>query len=70
MSDRLCDWQGCDSPHVQPVYLGVDREDGDPEHVRPLGRRFELCPAHTEALVHWVSHTPWHEPPFDEGAGS
>lgn len=69
MGDRLCDWQGCDSPHVNPAILAVAREPGDPDHVQPLSRRFELCVPHTEALARWVADNPWHEPPLDEGAG-
>lgn len=71
MGDRLCDWQGCDSPHVNPAILAVAREPGDPDHVQPIARQFELCPPHTQMLVLWVNtlHVPLDELPLDPGAG-
>lgn len=65
--DGLCDWQGCDSTHVQPAIVRLHED----EHGRaPASEeyKFELCPAHTAMLMHSLESTPWHLP-MDEGVG-
>lgn len=67
MADRLCDWQGCDSAHVQPAVVRLHQDD----HGRgPAAAeyQFELCPEHTAALTQSLQETPWHLPPGEEVA--
>ena len=67
MADGRCDWQGCDSTHVQPAEVRLHPDD----HGRAPASdqwRFELCPAHTSALMVWLTETPWHLPVLDRGA--
>ena len=66
MADGLCDWQGCDSTHVQPAIVRLHQDD----HARGPASdewRFELCPPHTAMLVLFVQEQPLHEAPLDAG---
>ena len=65
MADGLCDWQGCDSPHVQPAIVRL-HPDENGRAPAAAEYRFELCPPHTASLMHSLQETPWHLP-MDEG---